>query len=162
MLLGTQKRLIDETGNEIIQRKMFHYYDYPDVKRNIHKANIFNHSSVVFRKKIIDEVGVYDERYKNSEDYELWLRICSTRKAMILPQTLVEYRLHSNSVSSKRLKEQLYYSIRARITYIPKYGFSGFFSWFFFREVAFLILPPFVVTLSRKVRASIDQFRNRF
>lgn len=51
MLLGTQKRLIDETGNEIIQRKMFHYYDYPDVKRNIHKANIFNHSSVVFRKK---------------------------------------------------------------------------------------------------------------
>lgn len=161
MLLGTQKRLVDGKGNEIVQRKVFHYYDYPEVKRNIHKANIFNHSSVVFRKKLLDEIGGYDERYKNSEDYELWLRICSTRKAMILPQTLVEYRLHSNSISSKRLREQLYYSIRARIAYIPKYGFSGFFSWFFFREVLFFTLPSFVVEFFRKIRASIGRLRKR-
>lgn len=162
MLLGTQKRLIDEHGNEIVQRKRFHYYNYLEVKKNIHKANIFTHSSVVFRKKILDEVGFYDERYKNSEDYELWLRICATRKAMILPQTLVDYRIHSHSVSSKRLREQLYYSIKARIVYIPKYGFSGFLSWFFFREVLFFILPSFVVEFFRKIRASIGRLRKRF
>ncbi|MFP4555381.1 MAG: glycosyltransferase family 2 protein [Bacteroidales bacterium] len=160
MLIGTRKILIDAKGDEMPQNHEFKCFSNKQIRKNIHVANLFNHSSVVYRKSVIKKFGHYNENYKNSEDYELWLRICYRVKSEIIPIPLVRYRMHSSSVTSLKLKQQMYYSIRARVAYIFNYGLRGFFTKLFLREVAFLILPYSIITLIRSYRNKKNSYSN--
>lgn len=46
-----------------------------DIKQFSKKRNPFNHPAVMFRKKAVEEVGGYQERYPLFEDYYLWIRM---------------------------------------------------------------------------------------
>lgn len=46
-------------------------------------------STVVIRKNIFDEVGMYDEKQKYAEDGNLWLRICYKKNCYMMPDSLV-------------------------------------------------------------------------
>jgi glycosyltransferase involved in cell wall biosynthesis len=67
------------------------------------------HSSVVFRADALRQLNGYDEdsRYWFTEDYEFMSRVAFYRRARVLPEPLVEYRIHPSSVSAKNLKDQL-------------------------------------------------------
>lgn len=160
MLVGTRKILIDEYGHDIQQTEEFKYYTDYEIKKNIHKANLFNHSSVAFRKDVVKLLGDYNVCYKNSEDYEYWLRMVSKVKVKILPVPLVKYRMHNSSVTSQKLKQQMYYSIRARVAYISAYGLRGFFTKLFLREVAFLVLPASIIKIIRSYKNRKTHYSN--
>lgn len=57
------------------------------------------HSSAFFRKRIIDEVGYYNEKYKYAQDFDLWFRISRRYKIMNLSKVLLKYRIHSQRLS---------------------------------------------------------------
>ncbi|UCH15261.1 MAG: glycosyltransferase, partial [Bacteroidales bacterium] len=97
-LLGTAKKVINESGN-IINTKEKQFFAYAQIKRQILKNNLFCHSSVIFRRSILNDAGYYNERFLNSEDYEFWIRVLAKRKAEILPEPLVYYRLHKDMIS---------------------------------------------------------------
>lgn len=61
--------------------------------------NQMDHSSVFFRKKIIEEVGSYKEIYKYAQDFDLWFRVLRKYKIANLPEVLTKYRIHSESVT---------------------------------------------------------------
>jgi hypothetical protein len=56
------------------------------------------HSSVFFRKEIITELGGYDENYKHAEDFELWSRVARKYKIVNLPEILIKFRIHGESI----------------------------------------------------------------
>lgn len=63
--------------------------------------NPFIHSTVMFRNLIIKNNKLYyDNKQIHVEDYDLWLKILSFTKGKILPEYLVNYRLHSEQISS--------------------------------------------------------------
>jgi len=66
------------------------------------------HSTVVFRTEAARQVNGYDEdpRYWFTEDYEFLSRIALYGMACVLPQPLVEYRIHPASVSAISHKDQ--------------------------------------------------------
>lgn len=70
--------------------------------------NPITHSSVMFRADAARELNGYneDKRYWFSEDYELWSRLAVCGKIVVLSQPLVEYRVHSTSVTTVYLGEQ--------------------------------------------------------
>ncbi len=66
--------------------------------------------TVVLRKKILDEVGMFDASYMIDEDYELFLRISESHKIDFLDAPLAKYRIHGNNLCRKTdllVKEQL-------------------------------------------------------
>ena len=56
-------------------------------------------SKVLVKKKVIEAVGMFDERFRGPEDYDLWLRIVAGYQAMNIDAELIFYRERSGSLS---------------------------------------------------------------
>ncbi|MFV1951556.1 MAG: glycosyltransferase family 2 protein [Nitrospinota bacterium] len=50
---------------------------------------IISPSSVIIKKEVLEEVGLFDESLPACEDYDLWLRIAGRFKVDILPEQLI-------------------------------------------------------------------------
>lgn len=80
-----------------------------------HKGNVFDKlisknfiatSSVIIRREVLDEIGVFSEdpNFRVGEDYDLWLRIAQKYKVGYAPEDLFAYRLNQNGLTkNKRL-----------------------------------------------------------
>jgi len=61
-------------NTSIKKRTFLPSFDF-EIKRQILKNNPICHSSVMFRANFFNKYGLYDEKFKKSQDYELWLRV---------------------------------------------------------------------------------------
>lgn len=65
------------------------------------------HPTAMLRKSMtVDEGFFYDEKYTSAQDYDLWLRIAKKHKINNIPDVVLKYRVHANSISKKRSEEQ--------------------------------------------------------
>jgi|GEM_PF-1791522 glycosyltransferase involved in cell wall biosynthesis len=116
VLLGTQGILTDDC-NKIIGRT-----DLPADDRTIRKwflngRNPFLHSSVIFKSGFS-----YDDRFYNSQDFELWTRLFFEGKLANLEDCGVIYRVSFNSLSFKNRPNQIYYSFLIYKRFIGRLG----------------------------------------
>ncbi|WP_019195350.1 glycosyltransferase [Afipia birgiae] len=105
-VLGTWANAIDADGNQIGVRR-------PEanpvrLKAVLATGNPLIHSSVVFRKRFALDLGGYRAPFAAAEDYDLWLRMAERGAIAILPQKLIRYRVHSESVTSQKALQQLF------------------------------------------------------
>ncbi len=70
---GTCGFYIDHHG--ILRGDIQMNLNYDDIYSNIFLKNQLMHGSVIFNRKVIQSLGMYDETYTNAQDYELWLRV---------------------------------------------------------------------------------------
>lgn len=63
------------------------------------KENFIIPSSVVIRRRLLDEVGYFDENITYAEDYDLWLRIAEKNKIGLVNHPLVKWRQHDKNMS---------------------------------------------------------------
>lgn len=73
-----------------------------DIKFLLLFSNQFVHTSVVFRKRLIDQFGGYSEQHNGSEDYELWTRLSCHTLFANLENVLVTYRRTPGSITLGR------------------------------------------------------------
>lgn len=84
------------------------YFDL--LKRNCIAQNV-----VMMRKSVLDKYALrYDESYTYAEDYELWSRMIRCTQIANLPEVLVKYRSHGNSLTNKTGKERSDWSRRVQ------------------------------------------------
>lgn len=114
VMCGTQ-RIIE---NKIQNRT---YRDYlptklTDIRKSALYKNPFFHSSVMIRKKILFDVGFYNEKYKYIQDLELWSRIIYKYQCENLPDILCKKYIDNKRISfnKKLLFIRSYYSLKAR------------------------------------------------
>ena len=98
-LLGTRGHVIDEQDRHV-----------GDVDRPLEPASVrwysivdnpFIHTSVMFRRDVVRDLGGYCERYAHSEDFELWSRVVRLHGAWNLPDRLISYRLRKESMTDR-------------------------------------------------------------
>ncbi|MDP3259173.1 MAG: glycosyltransferase [Thermodesulfovibrionales bacterium] len=95
-VVGSNLYLIDEDDNIIGERKYPEFHS--KIKRSFLLTMAVANPSVIFRKKDIDEVGLFDDRLYKAEDFELWFRFLANNKIMHnLQENLVYYRIQDNS-----------------------------------------------------------------
>lgn len=102
-LLGSQIAYADRQGKLIETAQPLH--DDALIMWDLLFGSAMAHSSVMFRRALIEQVGDYDLQYLYAEDRELWLRmaqVCSVRR---LSDTLV-YIFRSPEGVSRRYKTQ--------------------------------------------------------
>jgi len=108
-LLGTSIFVIGNDG-EILEKRIA----APDPGKTLLRGNRFCHGSVMIRREVLDKTGLYNELFKYSQDYELWLRISKHHKARNLTEPLYKLRFYSGSIGASRIVEQAMFVILAQ------------------------------------------------
>jgi glycosyltransferase involved in cell wall biosynthesis len=83
-----------------------------------------NHPSTIWRNSVLKDYQ-FDEQFPHAEDYELWTRLILKTKFAIIPEVLLEYRVHSNSVSSLNKIVQDENSINIQLRFFSNLGVSN-------------------------------------
>jgi glycosyltransferase involved in cell wall biosynthesis len=73
--------------------------------------NVFNHSSVMFKSLIKNQIILYNENLKFAQDYELWSRLSEVGLSGNINEPLVFLSQDQNSISIKKREEQRYTAI---------------------------------------------------
>lgn len=112
-LVGTWMYIINTKG-EILRA-----IKYPTNDKAIKKAlinyNPFAHSSIMLRRSMLPRIDIYDEGYRYTQDYKLYVDLYPYTEFANLPITLVKYRLSPNSITSSKNKKQMSFANKARI-----------------------------------------------
>jgi glycosyltransferase involved in cell wall biosynthesis len=62
---------------------------------------IISPSSVMMKKAVFEDVGLFDETLPVCEDYDMWLRVCSRYPVLFIPEALIVKRGgHADQLSS--------------------------------------------------------------
>ncbi|MBC7964103.1 MAG: glycosyltransferase [Steroidobacteraceae bacterium] len=118
-VVGTMARVVD--GNE---NKMYDYvlpdeivrldkdvYSFDDVMLGICKSGgqktFFVTPSLMVKKNVYSEVGLFDARFRSAGDYEMWFRLSVNHKVAVLNKQLINYRIHENQGSELELRRNV-------------------------------------------------------
>jgi glycosyltransferase involved in cell wall biosynthesis len=115
-LVGTGLYIMDEQG-KIIDRCLPAVEDR-EIRYALIRHNIFCHSSIMIRKEVFIKVGLYDEHWITSQDYEFYFRAANYYKLANLEEPLVYYRRTKNGITFRKDRIQKNYSIKAKISAI--------------------------------------------
>lgn len=67
----------------------------------------------LYRREIYDEVGGFDPCFECAQDYDLVLRMSEAGDIRHIAEILYDYRVHNDSISVARYRDQIEYSRRA-------------------------------------------------
>ncbi|RJR15175.1 MAG: glycosyltransferase [Nitrospiraceae bacterium] len=107
-LVGSSYYQVDDQG-KIIKRIAVKTED-SEIREGLQKQNWFGHGSVMMRKDALLKAGGYDEKFKYSQDYDLWLRISEDYKVANVTEPLYCWRSLPGSISCENKDEQRYYA----------------------------------------------------
>ena len=81
-------------------------YKIPDDIRQLYWENIIG-CAFLYKKKVVNQIGWYDEEKFLIEDYDYWLRIADCFDVVPIRKSIYETRVHERSLSTTRAKEVL-------------------------------------------------------
>jgi glycosyltransferase involved in cell wall biosynthesis len=104
--VGSRVTTIDPYGSPLsnTDHKLTHEEIEADLLKGIGWSIV--HPAAMMRKDSVMKVGGYREQFKTSQDLDLWLRLSEVGKLANLPEPLVQYRQHFESVASTKADEQ--------------------------------------------------------
>ena len=112
------------------------------IKKSMSLFNPFSHSAVIFRKKTFFTAGGYSERFKYSQDYDLWLRMLAFGKTLILKEELAVVRMSEQSESHKNARKQKLEGLQIRWNAFQQFGGNpGQALYYFLKTLIGLIYP---------------------
>lgn len=77
------------------------------LKVSLSFSNSIAHPSVILRGEYVSKNKIrYSEDYRYAQDWELWQRLSAFTKLANLPETLLRYRIHSQSIGSVHAEGQ--------------------------------------------------------
>jgi glycosyltransferase involved in cell wall biosynthesis len=109
-VLGTGAEIIDEDGDRLNRRCVLARPTLTD----LHKKNHIIHGSILARRAALEDVGGYDELFRYSQDYDLWLRIAEDYEIRNLPEPLYALRVHDESIYFSKRERSILYALLAR------------------------------------------------
>jgi glycosyltransferase involved in cell wall biosynthesis len=78
---------------------------YEDIRRKMSWVNCIAHPTVMIRSEILKRYRYHDNQ-KNTEDYDLWLRLFADKIVIEkVPEKLLLYRAHDSSITSSILRK---------------------------------------------------------
>lgn len=103
VLVGTQAMIIDQQGfrkGRVLDRACTH----DSIRWDLLFDNSFTHSSVMFRRSTIAQLGGYDRAFRYCQDYALWTQVARHHRVANIDRCLVQYRVHPFDRMSDKLK----------------------------------------------------------
>ena len=102
---GSRALIIDEDGDAIRNDRVVCTHENIEKRHLLGKCSL-KHPSVIIRTDILRKVNGYNEDLPYAQDFDLWLRIGEIGKLENLREPLIKYRRCSDSISSRKKREQ--------------------------------------------------------
>jgi len=99
VLLGTWCQFIDEAGNQ--QGRSCPPTSHQAILDYFATQNPFAHSSVLFRRAPVQEMGDYPTDYSYCQDFALWFQLSGRYQVANLAEELVQIRIHRGQIHSR-------------------------------------------------------------
>lgn len=103
-------------------------YSYSDL---LNYCNI-GQPSCFFRRELIEEFGLLDEKKHLAMDYDLWLRFAQKYEASIMPFVISNLRYYPDAKSSKQTISQLKEMLKINTRYTAPLSFKRVQQYFYF------------------------------
>lgn len=104
-ILGTQLERIREDGTPIDVTNV--PLEPGEIAGNMQKFCCMHHPTVMMRAEALHALGGYREAFLAAEDHDLWLRAAERFELANLPDILLRYRIHTQTVSFQKLEQQV-------------------------------------------------------
>jgi glycosyltransferase involved in cell wall biosynthesis len=102
-ILGTFSNDID--GNGVVFRKRTTPIKHKDIVKMLPKLCPISHPTVMFKKDSLEKIGFYNEKYRTSQDLEMWYRAAGAGLMFgNVPEFLFKYRMDTNFLARKTFK----------------------------------------------------------
>lgn len=122
-MVGSFAEIMKEDGTktgELISAPLAH----EDIHRVLIRFNPFVHSTVMYRREILEAAGPYQDTFLPGFEWEMYVRVMKISHVANMPDVLVWYRIHANSLTRTRSAWKRVWNVtRAR--------------WFVFRELSY-------------------------
>lgn len=106
VLLGTMVTVVDPHGLELYDSEPLLEHD--ELERELMKGRggVIRHPAAMIRRDALERAGGYRPEYQWAEDLDLFLRLAEVGRIANLPDTLLLYRQHPQSVNRTRFEQQ--------------------------------------------------------
>lgn len=92
---------MDTSGHELPQPGNRQVLLPEEIYSTLLRANFLVPSTILMRRSVIMEAGLFDPAFRRLQDWELWLRLLRDRHTFVgIGEPFVRYRLHSENLSS--------------------------------------------------------------
>jgi glycosyltransferase involved in cell wall biosynthesis len=95
---------------------------YEEIKYVLVKTFCMSHPTIMFRQKVMEEVGCYRTDSLYAEDYDLVLRLALKGKVTNVPDVLLIRRQHKQQISTAYNREQNEFSRKIQLRYQHEIG----------------------------------------
>lgn len=105
-LLGTACDVIDVDGNILSMQEIPLFTKHHELCRELQCRNPFIHTSVMYKRELIQKCGGYSEDYPAAEDYECWIRMSKMTQLSQLSEKLVQRRISPQMICKLNSRKQ--------------------------------------------------------
>lgn len=96
---------VDEIGNYLNKGSLHFHYAQKKLSGLIfgellYKRNFIATPTVIIRRYVLEDIGLFDPTIPSQEEYDLWLRISSKYSSYYINEPLVNVIVHAGSLSS--------------------------------------------------------------
>lgn len=150
-VLGSNINIIN-SNSQVIGR-----WDFPntndELKRIMLRKCPFSHPTVMIRKAHLNSLdGPYRKKYPSSEDYDLWIRLHKITDFHSLPQQLLNYRLHDEQITSKKIKSVSYDTLKLITDSFIENKLSYKAIFFLYKPLFYILSPVWLIKLKTSLR----------
>jgi glycosyltransferase involved in cell wall biosynthesis len=92
---------INEKGAILSTSQGVHLSTRIDFVKKMRRGCIVNGCTVMLEMSVFQELGLFDESLKYTQDYDFWLRVLTKHHFHYFSESLVNYRIHSNMGTRK-------------------------------------------------------------
>lgn len=116
VLLGSAVHVVHDSQ---VKQEVWYKASGLVTKKDFSERSPLAHGSVLFRREVLDTVGMYNEQYPHAQDYDFFWRVCKQYTVATLADPLYYYRVHKNRITSSpdrfRIQLSCFRQIRSRI-----------------------------------------------
>jgi glycosyltransferase involved in cell wall biosynthesis len=107
-------QIINEDGYSFANQEHFYttLFEQPNRSRFEWLNYFFNvgnclcHPSILIRKSVYDDIGLYNPLMGSLPDFEMWVRVCLKYEIFIMPDKLVKFRILDNEQNASGLNPE--------------------------------------------------------
>ena len=112
IVLGSRIQLIDPDG--LLMMEMGAVLDHEDIDSDYMQGlYVVCHPTVMYRRAVAIKIGGYRKEFLHAEDVDFFLRMAEEGRLAILPNVLLEYRQHLDSIGYAQAADQAASAIAA-------------------------------------------------
>lgn len=105
--VGSRVLRVDPYGSPLSESD--HKLKHEEIDRQLIEEGLgwaITHPAAMMRRDAAEKVGGYREQFRTSQDLDLWLRLAEVGRLANLPEVLLKYRYHPDSVGFTKFEEQ--------------------------------------------------------